>query len=95
MKYTNSVREGAFETYIRIGNLSSTSVICSLSTDTIRHWAKEENWQRKLQAHREKIQRQILKELYFCQIAELKECVKRFSYDPRGKSTGTPKYVKD
>lgn len=90
MKYTNSVREGAFETYIRIGSLSSTAVVCSLSTDTVRHWAKEENWARKLRAHREKTQRHILKELYVHQIVGLKEFIKRFDYGSPGKSTRIP-----
>ena len=90
MKYDNLVREGAFETYLRIGNLSSTAVVCTLSADTIRHWAKEENWQRKLKAHREKIQRQILRDLYFRQIAGLKEFVKRFDYGFPGELTGFP-----
>ena len=90
MKYNNLVREGAFETYIRIGSLSSTAVICSLSTDTVRHWAKEGNWAQKLQAHREKTQRHILKELYFHKIAGLKEFVKQFSYGSPCKSTRIP-----
>ena len=90
MKYDNSIRESAFETYLRIGNLSSTAVVCTLSADTIRHWAKEENWAQKLQTHREKIQRHILKELYFHQIVGLKEFVKQFSYESPGKSTRIP-----
>ena len=88
MKYDNSVRYQAFETYILTGSLSSTAIACSLSADTVRDWAHEENWSRKLKAHREKIQRQILKDLYLHQIAELKEFGKWFSYDLGGKSTG-------
>lgn len=90
MKHTDSIRESAFETYICTGNLTSTAVVCSLSADTIRHWAKEENWAQKLQTHREKIQRHILKELYSCQIAGLKEFIKRFDYGSPCKSTRIP-----
>ena len=90
MKYDNSVRYQAFETYLLCGSLSSTAIACSLSTDTVRGWAHEENWDRKLKTHREKIQHQILKDLYFHQLAELKEFARWFSYDLHGKLTGIP-----
>ena len=90
MKYDNSVRESAFTTYLRIGSLASTAVICTLSADTVRDWARQENWVRKLRTHREKIQRHILKELYFYQIAGLKEFIKQFSCGSLGESTGMP-----
>ena len=90
MKYDNSVRYQAFETYLLCGSLTSTAVACFLSVDTVRDWSKEEKWDRKLKAHQEKIQRQILKDLYLHQIAELKELFKRFSPDSHGKLTGIP-----
>ena len=90
MKYDNSVRESAFKTYLRTSSLASTAVVCSLSADTVRHWAKEENWARKLRTHREKTQHYILKELYFQQIAGLKEFIKQFSCGSSGKLTGIP-----
>ncbi len=43
MKYDNSVRYEAFETYILTGSLASTAIACSLSADTVRDWSKEEN----------------------------------------------------
>jgi len=46
MKYDNSVRYEAFETYILTGSLASTAIACSLSADTVRDWSKEENWPR-------------------------------------------------
>ena len=90
MKYENSVRYQAFETYLSCGSISSTAIACSLSVNTVKGWAHEENWSRKLKAHREKIQRQILGDLYFHQITELKEFFKRFSLDSHGKLTGIP-----
>ena len=90
MKYNSSVRENAFKTYLCTGSLSSTAVVCSLSEDTVRHWARQENWAGKLRTHREKIQRQILRDLYFRQIAGLKEFVKRFDYGSPGELTGFP-----
>ena len=90
MKHDNSIRYQAFETYLLCGSLASTAVVCSLSADTVRDWARQENWAQKLRAHREKIQRHILKELYSCQIAGLKEFVKRFDYGSPGELTGFP-----
>tara|TARA_B100000809_G_C15109632_1_gene520076 strand:+ start:1961 stop:2092 length:132 start_codon:yes stop_codon:yes gene_type:complete len=43
MKYDNSVRYEAFETYILTGSLASTAIACSLSADAVRDWSKEEN----------------------------------------------------
>ena len=90
MKHDNSIRYQAFETYLLCGSLASTAIACLLSVDTVRSWAKEENWQRKLKAHREKIQRQTLRELYFYQIAGLKDFIKRFDYGSPGELTGFP-----
>ena len=90
MKYDNSIREGAFTTYLRIGNLTSTAIACTLSADTVRHWARQGNWAQKLQAHREKTQRHILRELYVHQIVGLKEFIKRFNHGSSGESTGMP-----
>ena len=90
MKYSNSIRESTFKTYIRTGSLSSTAVACALSADTVRDWARQENWQRKLKAHREKTHRHVLRELYFYQIDGLREFIKQFNYGSPGKSTRIP-----
>ena len=89
MKYDNSVRFSAFKIYILTGSFSSTAIASSVSVDTVRAWAEEEDWTSKLKDHRQKIQQQILKDLYRYQISKLKEFNRQMFTECSDKSTET------